>query len=108
MHKLTKRIVTLLNAFLKERSVIDQMLDDVSILNRLDMEYVEKIIFALDRANERVVGALQRLNVKVDTYQNPPESSTEESTEGEPSEAVSPEEPLNGAATNLENVESGP
>jgi hypothetical protein len=59
MHVLTKRIVTRLNSFLDDKSGINQMLEDVNILNTLDMEYVEKIIFALDRANERVVGALQ-------------------------------------------------
>jgi hypothetical protein len=97
MHVLTKRIVTRLNAFLDEKSEINQMLDDVNILNTVDMEYVENIIFALNRANERVVGALQRLGVKVDTYQTT-EGSMEESTEDEPSEAVSPAEPMDDVA----------
>jgi hypothetical protein len=107
MHVLTKHIVTRLNSFLDDKSRINQMLEDVNILNTLDMEYVEKIVFALDRANERVVGALQRLNVKIETYQKPAEASAEESTEDEPSEAVSPEEPLDDVAANLEKVESG-
>jgi hypothetical protein len=107
MHKLTKRIVTQINSFLDGNSVINKMLDDVNILNTLDMEYVEKIIFALNRANDRVVGALQRLNVKVETYQKPPEANTVESTGDEPSEAVSPEEPMDDMAANLEKVESG-
>jgi hypothetical protein len=106
MHVLTKRIVTRLNAFLDEKSGINQMLDDVNILNTLDMEYVDKIIFALNRANERVVGALKRLNVKIDTYQKPPEASMDESTKDEPSERVSPEEPMDDVATDLEKIES--
>jgi hypothetical protein len=61
IHKRTRRIVTGLNTFLKEDSRLSKLLDGVNILNTLDMEYVEKIIFALSRANERVVGALQRL-----------------------------------------------
>jgi hypothetical protein len=52
-------------------------------------------------------GALQRLNVKVETYQKPPEANTVESTGDEPSEAVSPEEPMDDMAANLEKVESG-
>jgi hypothetical protein len=105
MHKLTKRIVTRLNAFLKERSVIDQMLDVVIIQNTLDMEYVEKIIFALNRANDRVVGALQRLGMKVDTYRA--ESSPEEPAEDAPSDAASTEEPMDDVAPNLEKIDSG-
>jgi hypothetical protein len=105
MHKLTRRIVTGLNSFLKDRSNINEMLDDVIIQNTLDFEYVEKIIFALDRANERVVGALQRLNVKIDTYQNPSEASMEEASEDEPAEAGSPEESMGDVAP-LEKIES--
>jgi hypothetical protein len=45
--------------------------------------------------------------VKVETYQKPPEANTVESTEDEPSEAVSPEEPMDDMAANLEKVESG-
>jgi hypothetical protein len=80
IHKLTKRIVTALNSFLGENSNLDGMLDDVTILNRLDMEYVDKIIFALYRANERLVEALDRLNVKIETYRKPMDTNTEDST----------------------------
>jgi hypothetical protein len=83
-HKLTKSIVTGLDSFLEKNSSLDGMLDHINILNMLDMEYAEKIIFALNRANERVVGALQRLNVKMETYQKPADTNTETSTEDAP------------------------
>jgi hypothetical protein len=63
-HKMTKTIVTKLNAFLERRSPLDEMLDIVTILDRLDMEYAEKIIFALGRVNDRVGEALQRMGVR--------------------------------------------
>jgi hypothetical protein len=80
-HKLTKSIVTRLDSFLNKKSSLDEKLDQLSILNMLDMEHAEKIIFALNRANERVVGALLRLNVKMEPYQKPTDTNTETSTE---------------------------
>jgi hypothetical protein len=106
MHKLTRSIVTGLNTLLKEDGRLSKLLEDVNILNTLDMEYVEKIIFALNSANDRVVGALQRLDVKIETYKKPTEASTEESTEDEPSEGVSAAEPTDDAAINTEKVDS--
>jgi hypothetical protein len=83
-YKLTKSIVTGLDSFLEKNGSLDGMLDHLSILNMLDMEYAERVILALNRANERVVGALQRLNVKIETYQKPAEKNTEASTENAP------------------------
>ena len=61
------------------------MLGDVSILNALDMEYVDKIIFALHRANERLAESLQNLNVKIETFKEPTDTNPEEPVENKPS-----------------------
>jgi hypothetical protein len=76
-HKMTKAIVTKLNSFLEPRSPLDEMLDLVAILNKLDMEYAEKIIFAMHRANDRLAEALERMGFKIETYKKPTESETE-------------------------------
>ena len=91
-HKMTKAIVTSLNSFLKSHSPLDEMLDLVAILNALDMEYAEKIIFALGRANERLVEALQRMNIKIETYKNPVGAKEPEEPGEEPTEAAIEEE----------------
>jgi hypothetical protein len=86
LHKLTKRIVTALNSFLDDGGRIKGMLGDVSILNNLDMECVEKIIFALSRAKERLVEALQLMGVKIEIYEKSTDMNLEESMENKPSE----------------------
>jgi hypothetical protein len=88
MHKLTKRIVTRLNLFLKKDGKLDEMLNDVVILNNADLEYIEKITSALGRVNERVHGVMRRMNLKVELYNTPTEENVT-SEENESPEADS-------------------
>ena len=73
MHKLTLKIVTRLNSFLKDRGPLQEMLNMVSVRNSADFEYLYKIIRALDRVDYRVADAFQRMNVIKDTYEEAPE-----------------------------------
>jgi hypothetical protein len=79
MHKMTLRIVTKLDSFLKDGTPLDDMLNMVVVQNSSDFEYLYKIIRALVRVDERVAGALQHMNIKRDTYEasSPEEGPTE-------------------------------
>jgi hypothetical protein len=91
MHKLTKRIVTRLNLFLKKDSKLDEMLNDVVILNNADLEYIEKITSALGRVNERVVALYNFMGLKKELYEMPTGENDENAApeESESSEADS-------------------
>jgi hypothetical protein len=98
MHKLTKRIVTRLNAFLKKNSKLDQMLEDVIILNESDLEYIEKITSALGKVSERVTATMEDMYVKRELYNTPTEEG-----EGEP-EAQSEDEDDESTEDDVEDV----
>jgi len=81
MHKLTKSIVTRLNAFLKEGSPLDLMLDGVFIHNAADFEYWSKIVNALDKLDGRVMEVFERMNLKKEIYETPGSEAETESAE---------------------------
>ena len=54
MHKMTLKIVTRLDSFLKGGTPLDDMLNMVVVQNSSDFEYLYKIIRALVRVDERV------------------------------------------------------
>jgi len=63
----------------------------VVVQNSADFEYLHKIIRALDRVNDRVEGALQRMNIKKEVYETPTENETGNS-EGQSSDEAEPTE----------------
>jgi hypothetical protein len=78
MHKLTLKIVTRFDSFLKEHSPLDDMLNMVVVHNSSDFEYLYKIIRALGRVDDRVGDAMERMGVIKDSYETEVEKPNSE------------------------------
>ena len=77
MHKLTLKIVTRLDSFLKSGTPLDDMLNMIVVHNSSDFEYLYKIIRALDRADDRLKEVMERVDFIKDSYEEPTETEEE-------------------------------
>jgi hypothetical protein len=59
MHKLTLRIVTRLDSFLKRGTPLDDMLNMVSAQNGSDLEFISRIFDALERVRDRTTDMME-------------------------------------------------
>jgi hypothetical protein len=78
MHKLTLRIVTRLDSFLKRGTPLDDMLNMVSAQNSSDLEYISRVFDALERVRDRTMDMMERMFSIRDTYEEPSKAESEE------------------------------